>query len=87
MSQTTKSLFCIILGSPTEETLAIIRQNLKQEDRKPEGIDFDSSHPHVFVTLGASVNNVLIKKEKCQIKTSKYLPDQKKRESCFTTPF
>ena len=66
----------LCLGSPTEESLAIIRQSLKCDDRKPEGIDFDSSHPHVFVTLGASVYLIYFltlkkKKKKKKIKKKK----------------
>jgi hypothetical protein len=43
-------------GANSEMCLALYRKSLKSKEMDHGGTHFDGQHPHVFVTLGASVS-------------------------------
>lgn len=48
--------FIVTDGANSEVCLALYRKSLKSKDMDHDGTHFDGLHPHVFITLGASVS-------------------------------
>ena len=81
-NKSNKIFFNLFTGGSTEDSLVYIRRSLKSEEMDHlEGTHFDSSIPHVFITLGASVSIF-------SLRVCDTLPlEQFSLPSCFSTIF